>query len=549
MPSHTFYDELMFVISTLRDRPRQVILRRLGFNGRVDSLASIGIDLFVTRERVRQIEATCLRTINESCGVALTKKLKKRLARRSNPLLLDSLELEDQWFFGFSDKPVFLAQVIEKLTKYHVLKIKGQQVITKTHYEQWKRLKFETLVHFRSQVKAKLSLKEVKQQIRNQAARFDATDLADSLQEFLTDKLRFASPKGKGPKVLCSVGRGLSSLLEALLVEATEPLHYTELAKKCSARLGRPVEGYVHNSLKGIAYLYGRGVYGTLEHFPIGNNERKNILAATESIISEGPIGRQWACSELLSILLIRKPYLSKKWDKYMLDIILTSSTVLKSVGRLVWILTSQTDQRKVCRVDLQDIVRTIVENAGRPISLHEIKKLIKKNRGLDEHFTILPTAWIARVKPNVWGLIDRDFFVTKAQRRKILDTLEKWLKKHQEGLHITELKKLLSKARIKVPLQFTDYMVLSLSQTDSRFKVRRGKIVGLSEWPDGKRVTIKEAIERLAEQVRVPMTLLEVQNSVAEIVKHEVKQPLHRLLEGANFVFDEESNTWYVRE
>ncbi len=30
MPSHTFYDELMFVISTLRDRPRQVILRRLG---------------------------------------------------------------------------------------------------------------------------------------------------------------------------------------------------------------------------------------------------------------------------------------------------------------------------------------------------------------------------------------------------------------------------------------------------------------------------------------------------------------------------------------
>jgi hypothetical protein len=549
MPSHTtFYDELMFVISTLRDRPCQVILRRLGFNGRIDSLASIGRDLFVTRERVRQIEVTCLRTINENCGVTLTKKLKKCLARRRNPLLLDSVELEDQWFFGFSDKPVFLAQVIEKLTKYHVLKIKGQQVITKTHYEQWKRLKSETLAHLRSQVKAKLSRKEVKQQIRHQAARFDATDLADSLQEFLTDKLRFASPKGKGPKVLCSVGRGLSSLLEALLVEATEPLHYTELAKECSARLGRPVEGYVHNSLKGIAHLYGRGIYGTFDHFPIANNERKNILAATESIIYEGPIERQWACSELLSILLIRKLYLSKKLDKYMLNIILTESTVLKSVGRLVWILKSQTSQRKVCRVDLQDTVRTIVENADRPISLHEIKKLIKKKRGLDEHFTILPTACIARVEPNVWGLIDRDFLVTKAQRRKILNTLENWLKKHQEGLHITELKELLSQAGITVPLQFTDYMVLSLSQTDPRFQVRRGQIVGLSEWPDGKRVTIKEAIERLAEQVRVPMTMLEVRNSVAEIVKHEVKQPLHRLLEGANFVFDEESNTWYVR-
>jgi hypothetical protein len=547
MSSHTFYDELMFVISTLRDRPRQVILRRLGFNGRIDSLAFIGKNLFVTRERVRQIEAACLRTINESCGVALTKKLKKCLARRRSPLQLDVLELEEQWFFGFSDKPVFLAQVIEKLTKYHVLKIKGQQVITQIHYEEWKRIKYETLAHFKSQVKAKLSRKEVKQQIRNQAARFGATDLADSLQEFLTDQLRFASPKGKGPKVLCSVGRGLSSLLEALLIEATEPLHYTELAKKCSVQLGRPVEGYVHNSLKGLAYLYGRGVYGTLEHFPIANNERKNILVATENIIYEGPIERQWACSELLSILLIRKPYLSKNLDKYMLDIILTESTVLKSVGRLVWILKNKTDQRKVCRVDLQNSVRTIVENAGGPISLHEIKKLIKKKRGLDEHFTILPTAWIARVKPNVWGLINRDFLVSKTQQCKILNTLENWLKKHQEGLHITELKELLSHAGIMVPLQFTDYMVLSLSQTDPRFNVRRGQIVGLSEWPDGKRVTIKKAIERLAEQVHVPMTMLEVRHSVTEIVKHEIKQPLHRLLEKANLVYDEESNTWYV--
>jgi len=43
-------------------------------------------------------------------------------------------------------------------------------------------------------------------------------------------------------------------------------------------------------------------------------------------------------------------------------------------------------------------------------------------------------------------------------------------------------------------------------------------------------------------------MTMQEIRHSIDEIVKYEVKQPLHRLLENANFVRDERSNTWYVQ-
>jgi hypothetical protein len=547
MPSKTFYNDLMNVISTFRSRYRHVILRRLGFYGYCDSLKLIGKDLSVTRERVRQIEVVCLRAINKNCGAALNDKLKKCLKNRKTTIYLDLLEVENEWFYGFSDKPVFLTRTIEKLSKYHVFEIKERQVITQIHLEQWNNLKSETLAYFKLQTTKKLSQKEVKQQIRRLASEKGSPDLTDSLQEFLKDKLHFASPKGKGAKELCSVGRGLSNILEAQLLEMKKPLHYIELARRCSAQVGRHVEGYVHNSLKDLAYLYGRGIYGTLQHFPLDEKNKKKILAITENIIRQGPATRQWTCSELLLILKEGKSNLPDKLDKYILNIILIDSSILKSIGRLVWILKGKTEQCKVPRVDLQKAVLTIIEKAEKPLSIHEIKKIIMKKRGLDEHFTILPTAQIARTKPNTWGLVNRDFLVTKAQQNDILDSIYHKLKKCQEGLHITELKKSLFEAGIILHQDFTNYMALSLCQADHRLKVYRGQIVGLSIWRNAKRISIKMAIEQIAQNVHFPMTMSELRHSIEEIVKHDVKQPLHQILKKANFVRDEDSNTWYV--
>ncbi len=300
MLSQTFYDELMDVISTFPDRSRQIVQRRLGFNGICDSLETIGKNLSVTRERVRQIEATCLETLNKNYGSNLTNKLKKSLVKRREALYLDLLEVEDEWFMGFSNHQVFLERVIERLTKYHLFEINERKVISQINYEQWNYLKSETLASLKLQVSAKLSLKEVKHLIRQLATAHGASELANLLHESIQDKLHFAASKGKGPKFLCSVGRGLFSILETLLVEANKPLHYTELARRCSAILGRQVEGYVHNSLKYLAYLYGRGIYGTLDHFPIDANAKQDILAKAEGIVFKGLPERQWTCSELL---------------------------------------------------------------------------------------------------------------------------------------------------------------------------------------------------------------------------------------------------------
>jgi hypothetical protein len=49
-----------------RDRDRQVLVRRFGLGAAVDTLEAIGRDYGISRERVRQIEATSLRRIREA---------------------------------------------------------------------------------------------------------------------------------------------------------------------------------------------------------------------------------------------------------------------------------------------------------------------------------------------------------------------------------------------------------------------------------------------------------------------------------------------------
>jgi len=39
---------------------------------------------------------------------------------------------------------------------------------------------------------------------------------------------------------------------------------------------------------------------------------------------------------------------------------------------------------------------------------------------------------------------------------------------------------------------------------------------------------------------------MLDLRTQVENIVKHEVKQPLHRLLENAHLIRDEQLNTWH---
>ena len=67
-------EELNIVLSTLSPREQQVLRLRYGFDGRVKTLEEVGVELQVTRERIRQIELKALRKLRHPSRAYRLKK-------------------------------------------------------------------------------------------------------------------------------------------------------------------------------------------------------------------------------------------------------------------------------------------------------------------------------------------------------------------------------------------------------------------------------------------------------------------------------------------
>ena len=56
-------EQVREIVSSLDPREADIIRRRFGFDGEPETLAEIGLDLGISRERIRQLEAKALRSL------------------------------------------------------------------------------------------------------------------------------------------------------------------------------------------------------------------------------------------------------------------------------------------------------------------------------------------------------------------------------------------------------------------------------------------------------------------------------------------------------
>src|SRR5262245_6046550 len=101
-PEKTLYELLHDRLRRLCERDRLIALRRFGFEGPPVTLAELGHDLHVSRERVRQVEvqARSTLTLDPSLFLAIERRLKALLSRSRSPIYLDLLSVDDPWFGG-----------------------------------------------------------------------------------------------------------------------------------------------------------------------------------------------------------------------------------------------------------------------------------------------------------------------------------------------------------------------------------------------------------------------------------------------------------------
>ncbi|MGF1742041.1 hypothetical protein L4C34_13345 [Vibrio profundum] len=537
-------------LSQLKDRDREVIELRTGYNGKVMTLEEVGKRLNVTRERVRQLQKKYVAKImeREYWDDCIAIKIGQLLIDRERPLYLEMLELEDSWFSGFMGNYANLIAIIDLFSEseIRIIKVNGANIVTRIRQDDWDK----GLSQIRKSLKDKAeeegwTRSDINMTFRAFLAGTGAEELLTLLWDQFSNTLQFSSEL-KDAKLI-GFGRSAEAAVSAALTKAEKPLHYSEIAEMATVILGRPVnERLAHNAVQRLGgKLFGRGVYG-LSHFnPISERMCKNIRLVVSKIIYDGPIMKQWHCGEIITQLKNQFPGLPPELDHYILNMILEDEDKLNYLNRMVW-ARSDSGQSKDDRVDMADAFTKILEDNGGPLKGNEIKVRLQEIRGVTDNLQIQPTDRMILVGPDYWGLVDRDVPGSAEENQARLDAIYNYLRGSQKGIHYTEIEDVLKTKDIPGDAP-QPYTLLNLAQRDERFYLARAMFLGLAEWgEDVRRLNFSQAVRKIVQEMTRPMSIAEVNAKVESLTGLEVDGTVTGLLLNQGGKYDPLIKLWW---
>ena len=406
-------EHLNRTLENLSEVDRLIMHGRLGFRGRVLTLEEVGQQLDVTRERVRQRQSKYAKRIieQEDWDDEIGRKIGQLLINRDEPLMLELLEIEDDWFAGFGENYLYLANVIELFSEneLRVIDANGLKVITRITQKSWDLL----IKGLRQDLRKKASegrwnRSDIEQHILSLLAENSAQELLSVVHSIFHDYLQYDGDSEES--ILIAYGKSAESAIAAVLAQAEKPLHYTEIAKRASDILGKEVdERRAQNALMNDgAWLYDRGTYGLKDHCPLSEKKRELVRTVAEKLLYQGPINRQWHSREIINQIQLASKIDCSELDPYVLRMCLESSEKLVFLNRMVW-ARSDSGMDSGDRIETAELIIKILEDAGEPLSGSELISRLSKVRGVSDHMQIHASDRIVAVAPNVWGLSEWD--------------------------------------------------------------------------------------------------------------------------------------------
>ena len=263
-----------------------------------------------------------------------------------------------------------------------------------------------------SQKQWKVLKKELKSDLKTIAKEGCLTQ--NAIFELLKSRLtEFSSTELVGILVLHFEDRmSMASAVSVVLEQAIEPLHIEEIAKRTEKLLGKKVSitGVSNACLSEGVWLYGRGIYGTIEHCPLQEPDRMKIRAQVEGILMAGNRYKQWHSKEIIEQLRheINTNFSALALNPYTLRMCLDGSKKVVYLNRMAWARTDSgfnIGDKK----NLHDAIVEILEGAGLPLTKEEIKKQLAPIRGVYDDMQIQPVNPLVRLSSKLWGLSYRD--------------------------------------------------------------------------------------------------------------------------------------------
>lgn len=545
-------DNFKRFIDNLNEKERIVLQHRAGVFGVVTTLQETASKIGVTRERVRQIQKKKVEeAINKELWPdTLVSKIGQLLVSREEPLILEMLELEDSWFKGFLDNYSNLSAIIELFSdgKVQVVKANGINIVGRLRQDQWDELTAYLRNVLPERAKEKQwTRKDIEILCQTQLSKIGSPELTELLFKQFADSLRFNGQGDSG--VLVAFGNTIDSAVSTVLEQAESPLHFTEVTKRASAIMTKPVdERTVQNCLKSQgATLYGRGIYGLAKFNPLSESDSNLICRDVSQIMYDGPLMRQWHSKGILAKLKEKYQKLPDGLDVYVLNLILSRQQSITYLNRMVW-ARADSNQTADARIDMADAFTQILEVNGTPMKGSELRAKLSEIRGVDKQLQIHPSEKMIQIGRDLWGLIDRDLGASKDENSKALDTLERHLEKSQRGIHLSEVKDTMRQANIGN--YSPPYALFNLAQRDERFYLAKAMLLGLSKWEgDVRRLNITQAVKKVLSEMQAPMTLSEIQSKVESLSGLNKKSPITNILSNQKAYFNPETKKWFRRK
>ncbi len=540
-------------LADLKDIQRQIIECRTGYTGSVMTLESVGEIVGVTRERIRQIQKKYVNKIikSEFWDDCIAIKIGQLLIDRSAPLYIEMLEVEDPWFEGFMGNYQHLAAIIELFSEneIRVININGASVVTRIKIDVWQ----ECVSHFRKSLRDKANSGswtrgDINTTFRAILSDNGAPELVPLMWREFEDALQFESEADDAK--LITYGVSGESAVQAVLLQAEEPLHYTEVAARASKILGKPVdERRAQNALTSQgAKLYGRGIYGLEKFNPLSPRVCSNIRLVTEDLLYKGPRMKQWHSAEILTILQSKYSALPEELDTYILNIILGDSQRLTYLNRMIW-TRSDSSQTINDRIDMADAFTKILEENLGPLKGKEIKERLAAIRGVSKNLQLQPTDRMIQVGPDYWGLIERDVGGTEIENMKKLDILYQKLKERKKGIHVSEVEQFVEVSDTSLDKP-SAYALFNLAQRDSRLHLGRSMFLGLAEWNgDTRRLNTVQAVRKVLSSMTKPMGIAEIASLVEDITEMPINGSVSGILIDEGAVYNSESREWEKKQ
>ncbi|MGZ8180876.1 MAG: DNA-directed RNA polymerase subunit alpha C-terminal domain-containing protein [Methylobacter sp.] len=551
---------IVAAVSSLPSNKEKAVRARMGLGSESLTLQEIGGDMGVTRERVRQLEASGMSKIGSDSvwKYVLEAKLAKLLDERDDPLPFYGLPILDDWFCGIEKMEEPFCYLLEHKNildcEFSLLKANGQLFVSRLSQDEWNKTVKQAMRLLEEGVNHRWDMSEARRCVEDLLGK-KGGELRSELWTAAKQFAHFSSPDIDSEPVLLSYGRGAEALVEAVLSESERPLHYSEIPQRIAERYGKEVDvrrvqnAACHTAEDQIVFLYGRGVYGVIKHCPLNHQERAVIREEVLEIIFCGASDRQWSCPELVDILNERGLDFDGSLNIYTLNIALKDSSEINYLGRNIWAQSSSISSGATRRIDIRQAVTSLLIQAGKPMSNSEIKETLRNDRGIGYSFQILPSESIISVGVGQWGLIERDLPLNADEQVQLIDVLQEILRNRNNGIHISEIFLCLEDifepiSRIKNP-----EVLFAVAQRSGLMSKSYGDYLYLSEWGEPRRLNSAQAIiEALKKADSTGLRTKEIIQSASAILGRQIQRDcIYGALSAAGARVDESTKRWIL--